>query len=165
MDVVWIQRSALGRAKPPKIRSEEKKTIFGSGSLCVRAWVCGCACVYLRLATQCFLLLLLDAAYLLVWHLLLNLLLLLAQCCNAIKVSLHIYLAISFVIISGISNVFLLLCVSFKWFPCKRPRTHTDPQTAQQTQMNSLDFQWHLSLSPAACGCLFVFSALSWSWL
>lgn len=44
--------------------------------------------------------------------------------CNAIKVSLHIYLAISFVIIFDISNVFLPLCVSFKWSP--QTHTHTD---------------------------------------
>lgn len=110
--------------------------------------------VYLRLATQCLLLLLLPAAYLLVWPLLLLLLLLLwlvlllllcAGVCNAIKVSLHIYLAISFVIIFGISNVFLPLCVSFKWPPQAHTDTPTHPHTLAHTN-KFIGFPTHFKL-------------------
>lgn len=68
--------------------------------------------------------------------LLLVLLLSCAGVCNAIKVSLHIYLAISFVIIFDISNVFLPLCVSFKW----SPQTHTHTQTHTETALYTNEF-------------------------
>jgi len=78
------------------------------------------------------------------------LLLLCAGVCNAIKVSLHIYLAISSVIIFGISNVFLLLCVSFKW----SSHTHTQAHAYTYTYKNEFIGFSSLSFFPLASLCL-----------